>query len=252
MVGVFQRFGRISPTKRLFVAVLLPRARLIRKRRNRYDTCALFSGQDPNKFMTPGWTRDSVPFRTCYKAFKDAVNAAVKSAIQAHVTELQSGTTSETSQGASQSGTQNGSAATSENSGGTGESPTGGTNATPQRGHTVRSLLSNRVAQQRNLSAHNTRIYRVANYTVQQTGSLVDGGANGGLAGSDVRVMCQHPTATADVKGIADNDISNIPICTVSGLINTDKGPAIAIMHQYAYHGEGRLSIPLFNLLTLG
>jgi len=69
-------------------------------------------------------------------------------------------------------------------------------------------------------------------------GSLVDGGANGGFAGSDVLVL-EESNRFADVSGIANHTVENIPICTVAGKIITTRGPAIGIFHQYAYFGEG-------------
>ena len=68
-------------------------------------------------------------------------------------------------------------------------------------------------------------------------GSLIDGGANnganGGLAGADVRLVSTGSTK-ADVMGINDTTIADVPIGTVAGLIQTTEGPAIAVMHQYA------------------
>ena len=69
-------------------------------------------------------------------------------------------------------------------------------------------------------------------------GSLIDGGANGGLAGADVRLISSG-NAKADVTGINDTVIADVPIGTVAGLIQTNEGPAIAVMHQYAYVGTG-------------
>ena len=33
--------------------------------------------------------------------------------------------------------------------------------------------------------------------------------------------------------------VSNLPLCTVAGFINTLQGPIIGILHHYAYYGEG-------------
>ena len=67
---------------------------------------------------------------------------------------------------------------------------------------------------------------------VKSTGSLIDGGANGGLAGADVQLV-STTTSKADVMGINDTTIVDVPIGTVAGLIQTTDGPAIAVMHQY-------------------
>ena len=43
-----------------------------------------------------------------------------------------------------------------------------------------------------------------------------------------------------DIQGIDNHRINEIPIVTAGGIINTQKGPVIAIMHQYAYTGKGK------------
>jgi hypothetical protein len=79
-----------------------------------------------------------------------------------------------------------------------------------------------------NISAHRSSIPQ----------SLVDRGANGGLAGADVRVI-NRIHRTVDVRGIDNHQLSDIGIGTVGGVVQTSKGPAIAIMHQYALLGKG-------------
>ena len=71
--------------------------------------------------------------------------------------------------------------------------------------------------------------------------SLIDRGANGGLSGDDVRVleMNTSPTKQVDVTGIAGAKVSNVPLKTVAGVIQTTSGPIIGIFHNYAHHGEG-------------
>ena len=41
--------------------------------------------------------------------------------------------------------------------------------------------------------------------------------ANGGMAGSDVRLL-ETGEQFADVRGIADHEVTNLPISTVAGL----------------------------------
>ena len=68
--------------------------------------------------------------------------------------------------------------------------------------------------------------------------SLVDRGANGGIAGDDVRVIAwthRH----VDVQGIDQHQMTNLRIATVGGIINTQHGEVIGIFHQYAYTGRG-------------
>jgi hypothetical protein len=81
--------------------------------------------------------------------------------------------------------------------------------------------------------------YHISSQVISTRGSLIDGGANGGMSGSDVRIINQT-TNFADVTGIADKSVPNLPICTVAGLIETHKGYIIGIFNQYAHHGQGK------------
>ena len=82
--------------------------------------------------------------------------------------------------------------------------------------------------------------YHVSNHMqVDHQGSLIDGGANGGLAGSDMRLL-EDTLQKVDVTGIADNTLSNLKVSTVAALIQSTKGPIIGIFHQYAYIGAGK------------
>ena len=80
--------------------------------------------------------------------------------------------------------------------------------------------------------------YRVSAHKTSSLLSLVDRGANGGLAGNDVRVI--HKThRSVNVRGIDNHELTDMAIGTVGGVIPTNKGPVIAIMHQYALLGKG-------------
>ena len=70
--------------------------------------------------------------------------------------------------------------------------------------------------------------------------SLINRGANGGLAGEDVRVI-EKTTGTADVSGINDHTIQGLPIAMVAGVVESHLGPICLIMHQYAYQGKGKM-----------
>ena len=99
--------------------------------------------------------------------------------------------------------------------------------------------LCSRYHRYRRVTTHRLH-YKVQNgeRRTGSRGSLVEGGAKGGFAGSDVLVL-EESNRFADVSGIADHTVENIPICTVAGKIFTTRGPAIGIFHQYAYFGEG-------------
>jgi hypothetical protein len=64
--------------------------------------------------------------------------------------------------------------------------------------------------------------------------SLIDGGANGGMAGDDVRVICESSSNQANVTGVGESVIQSLTLATVAGLVNTHRGPAIVLLHQCA------------------
>jgi hypothetical protein len=81
---------------------------------------------------------------------------------------------------------------------------------------------------------------QVRNYeTTLAAGSLVDGGANGGLAGSDVRRV-EMTLAKADVSGIADNDLKDLGVGTFAALIETTEGEIVGLFAQHADCGIGK------------
>lgn len=82
-------------------------------------------------------------------------------------------------------------------------------------------------------------MYSVSASHTKRPGALVDRGANGGVAGEDVRII-HKLHRTVDVQGIDNHQIVNIPIVIAGGVINTQRGPAIAILNQYAYIGKGK------------
>jgi hypothetical protein len=85
-----------------------------------------------------------------------------------------------------------------------------------------------------------TTLYMISScHASGHKGSLVDHGANGGIAGDDVRIIAKTGQ-TVDIQGIDNHRINKIPIVTAGGVINTQKGQVIAIMHQYAYTGKGK------------
>jgi hypothetical protein len=90
-------------------------------------------------------------------------------------------------------------------------------------------------------SVHTTCIEYKVSYHKEHHGilpSLIDRGANGGVAGSDVRVIFKN-NRTADIRGTDNHHCTNIDIGTVGGVIKTHKGPVIGIFHQYALLNKG-------------
>ena len=69
-------------------------------------------------------------------------------------------------------------------------------------------------------------------------GSLIDRGANGGLAGSDVRIL-ERTCRTVSVTGIDNHELPGLDIVTCAALLHTNHGKVVLIMHEYAYYGRG-------------
>ena len=82
-----------------------------------------------------------------------------------------------------------------------------------------------------NIAAHQKAMNKVS--------SLVDPGANRGLAGEDVRLI-EQTARYADVSGINDHTIEGLPIATFTGIVESHLGLICLIMHQYAYHGKDK------------
>ena len=78
-------------------------------------------------------------------------------------------------------------------------------------------------------------LFQHANHTNQQ---LVDRGANGGLAGSDMRVI--HKThRKINIQGIDNHEVTGLDVVTDATLLNTSQGKVIGIFNEYAYLGKG-------------
>jgi hypothetical protein len=69
--------------------------------------------------------------------------------------------------------------------------------------------------------------------------ALIDRGANGGIAGDDVCII-STTGRTVDVTGIDSHQLCSIKIGTVGAYADTQRGPAILIIHQYAIHQAHR------------
>jgi hypothetical protein len=83
--------------------------------------------------------------------------------------------------------------------------------------------------------------YKVSNHSIRPRGTLIDRGANGGIAGDDVRVVEVSSTPRrVNVAGLADASLKGIPIGTVGQYVETNKGPIIAIYHQMALYLKGK------------
>ena len=75
----------------------------------------------------------------------------------------------------------------------------------------------------------------------QEWRALVDRGANGGIAGSDTRVIAPSPSdRMIDLSGVDDHTVRNLRIVSAGAHVHTDKGPVILIFHQYALMQDGK------------
>ena len=78
-------------------------------------------------------------------------------------------------------------------------------------------------------------LFQHAHHTNQQ---LVDHGANGGLAGSDMRVI--HRTyRKINIQGIDNHEGTGFDVVTAATLLNTPQGKVIGIFTEYAYLWKG-------------
>ena len=83
-----------------------------------------------------------------------------------------------------------------------------------------------------------TNTYHVAQADQAQHAPLVDRGANGGLAGSDVRILARS-SRKCTVTGIDNHEIHELDIVQCASLVNTNHGIVNLIMNEYAYYGQG-------------
>ena len=86
------------------------------------------------------------------------------------------------------------------------------------------------------MNAHIT--YHVAQAKQTKHGSLVDRGANGGLAGSDVRVLSAS-SRKCTVTGIDNHEIPGLDLVQCAALVQTNHGIVNLIMNEYAFYGRG-------------
>ena len=78
-------------------------------------------------------------------------------------------------------------------------------------------------------------LFQHANHTNQQ---LVDHGANGGLAGSDMRGI--HRTyRKINIQDIDNHEVTGLDVVTAVTLLNTPQGKVIGIFNEYAYLWKG-------------
>ena len=89
------------------------------------------------------------------------------------------------------------------------------------------------------IDVHNVRYHVTMQSIETNVDSLLDRGANGGFAGSDVRVM-EYTDRVADVTGIENHQVKDLKIGTVAGVVQTQHGSVVIILHEYAIFGKGK------------
>ena len=89
---------------------------------------------------------------------------------------------------------------------------------------------------ERSINHHFT--YHIAQASQAKHGSLVDRGANGGLAGSDVRILSRS-SRTCTVTGIDSHELQGLDVVQCAALVETNHGIVNLIMNEYACYGKG-------------
>ena len=88
----------------------------------------------------------------------------------------------------------------------------------------------------RQIQTHQRYVFARVN---QSNHHLIDRGANGGLAGADMRVIHTTPRKIS-IVGIDDHELTGLNVVTAATLLDTQKGPIIGVFHEYAHLGKGR------------
>ena len=67
---------------------------------------------------------------------------------------------------------------------------------------------------------------------------LIDCGANGGLAGSDMHILSKTDRHIT-IVGIDNHELTGLPVVTCVAKFETNDGPFVGIFNEYAYYGIG-------------
>ena len=89
---------------------------------------------------------------------------------------------------------------------------------------------------ERSVNYHFT--YHIAQASQAKHGSLVDRGANGGLAGSDVRILSRS-SRKCTVTGIDRHELQGLDVVQCAALVQTNHGVVNLILNEYACYGKG-------------
>ena len=100
--------------------------------------------------------------------------------------------------------------------------------------HAKRTISSHDSSRQ--IQTHQRYVFARVN---QSNHHVIDRGANGGLAGADMRVIHTTPRKI-NIVGIDDHELTGLNAVTAAALLDTQKGPIIGVFHEYAHLGKGR------------
>ena len=79
-------------------------------------------------------------------------------------------------------------------------------------------------------------------WTFGYMGALVDSGANGGMAGSDTRVLSMVPHAHVDITGVEGSAMECLPLVQCASIVETvDEGRIVLIISQYAHKPDSKI-----------
>ena len=88
---------------------------------------------------------------------------------------------------------------------------------------------------ERSINHHFT--YHITQDSQAKHGSLVDRGANGGLVGSDVRILSRS-SRKCTVTGIDSHELQGLDVVQCAALVQTNHGIVNLIMNEYACYGK--------------
>ena len=109
----------------------------------------------------------------------------------------------------------------------------------PPPGTSTQTLVNKCIAESgidRNLKIQTHQRYVFARVN-QSNHQLIDRGANGGLAGADMRVIHTTPRKI-NIVGIDDHELTGLNVVTAATLLDTQKGPIIG---GFSIHAAGQM-----------
>ena len=98
---------------------------------------------------------------------------------------------------------------------------------------------------ERSINHHFT--YHVSQASQAKHCSLVDRGANGSLAGSDVRILSRF-SRKCTVTRIDSHELQGLDVVQCEALVETNHGIVNLVINEYACYGKGHTIIPLDRL----